>query len=854
MLGKGQGSQPLSGAGNRCQPREVVTNSISDHCLLWNQDRLADFPGFGNSLEDRKVLLNSRRISVLKGAVCEVLESLARPPRLSVSPCSEWSALNESSSIGSKSRLGFSGRGYSGSLGSSFSGRLQPRLGGHCRRPVRFRCLAGGQGLSLNQPTRVVGCRERPQGSLYLFGRSGCRSLLRQHDSGGVSEEARRDLVSGSERSSPAHSALGGGVAHHPDASVCSREEQCSGGRSVSPQPGSRLGVDAPSGCVQLAPICLHPHSVTVVLFILRQCGIPWLRVRMPCLPSLRYDRSGPGEGEVLSGSGADAHSSTLAPASVVSRAADSAPSSSSISMGCCASATHQKIPSKPFHASSSCMESLRRFARASCFSRSVARRLGQTRKQSSVANYQSKWLTYRRWCTDKGHSVSQPSVSKVADCLVWLWEDQGLSLSSIKAHRSMLSSVFQFKLPALGEDRVLHDLVRSFAIERPRRPQVPPSWDLDAVLRHLMSSAFEPLEPVSLRTLTKKTLFLVSLATAKRVSEIQALSKLVAAIGNDLVVPFQPHFIAKTECVDAPVPRSFRVLSLREFAGDLEEGSLLCPVRALNIYRCSVYFAPVWDPMAAGTDAMLQSWDSLQAYAFPRFAMIGQVLAKVRSSQGLELTLIAPLWPQRPWFPELLILPPLPLPSRWDCASATRQKIPSKPVHAWRLSGDSREPPTSLVAWLDDFGQARRQSSVAHYQSKWLTYRRWCTDKGHSVSQPSVSKVADYLVRLWEDQGLSLSSIKAHRSMLSSVFQFKLPALGEDRVLHDLVRSFAIERPRRPQVPPSWDLDAVLRHLMSSAFEPLESVSLRTLTKKTLFLVSLATAKRLVRSRPCRS
>ena len=75
MLGKGQGSQPLSGAGNCCQPREVDSHSISDHCLLGNQDRLADFPGFGNSLEDRKVLLNSRRISVLKGAVCEVLES-----------------------------------------------------------------------------------------------------------------------------------------------------------------------------------------------------------------------------------------------------------------------------------------------------------------------------------------------------------------------------------------------------------------------------------------------------------------------------------------------------------------------------------------------------------------------------------------------------------------------------------------------------------------------------------------------------------------------------------------------------------------------------------------------------------
>ena len=109
MLGKGQGSQPLSGAGNCCQPREVDSHSISDHCLLGNQDRLADFPGFGGSLEDRKVLLNSRRIFVLKGAVCKVLESLARPPRLSVSPCSEWPALNESFTISSKSRLELSG-------------------------------------------------------------------------------------------------------------------------------------------------------------------------------------------------------------------------------------------------------------------------------------------------------------------------------------------------------------------------------------------------------------------------------------------------------------------------------------------------------------------------------------------------------------------------------------------------------------------------------------------------------------------------------------------------------------------------------------------------------------------------
>ena len=338
---------------------------------------------------------------------------------------------------------------------------------------------------------------------------------------------------------------------------------------SVSHQSGSRLGVDAPSGCVQLAPpalagdnrpVCLLTQSPLFCLFCAcvgphgcgYRCHAPVLGFATGvCFPSIRHDQPGPGEGEGLPGSGAHAHSSVLAPASVVpgaTGAADSAPSSSSIPVGSSAAATRQKISPEPVHALSSCVETLRRFARASGFSRSVARRLGQARRQSSVANYQSKWLTYRCWCTDKGHSVSHPSTSKVADYLVWLWEDQGLSLSSVKAHRSMLSLVFRFKLPSLGKNRVLQNLMRSFAIERPRRPQTPPSWDLDAVLQHLMSSAFEPVESVSLRALTKKTLFLVSLATAKRVGEIQALSKTVAAIGNDVMVSYLTSLPRRSE------------------------------------------------------------------------------------------------------------------------------------------------------------------------------------------------------------------------------------------------------------------------------------------------------------------
>ena len=72
------------------------------------------------------------------------------------------------------------------------------------------------------------------------------------------------------------------------------------------------------------------------------------------------------------------------------------------------------------------------------------------------------------------------------------------------------------------------------------------------------------------------------------------------------------------------------------------------CSGKYIDIYfilkiTCSVFFSPFRDPLAAGTDAFLQCWDGLQAYAFPPWSILLKVLAKLRVSPGLELTLIAP-------------------------------------------------------------------------------------------------------------------------------------------------------------------------------------------------------------------
>ena len=92
-------------------------------------------------------------------------------------------------------------------------------------------------------------------------------------------------------------------------------------------------------------------------------------------------------------------------------------------------------------------------------------------------------------------------------------------------------------------------------------------------------------MENASFRDLTKKTLFLISLATARRVGELQALSHKVSWFGEDACVSYISSFIAKTESVDNQLPRSFIIKSLCEFVGDLEQERLLCPVRALKFY-----------------------------------------------------------------------------------------------------------------------------------------------------------------------------------------------------------------------------------------------------------------------------
>ena len=115
---------------------------------------------------------------------------------------------------------------------------------------------------------------------------------------------------------------------------------------------------------------------------------------------------------------------------------------------------------------------------------------------------------------------------------------------------------------------------------------------------------------------------------------------------------------------------------------------------------KLPLYCSLVPDPQAVFEDAFRHPWDDLDLYAFPPFALVGRVIARVQQSSRVAMTLVAPLWPEKEWFADLLLLltqPPLVLPC-WDMllrqphCNLFHQGAHALNLHAWRLSSDTTE------------------------------------------------------------------------------------------------------------------------------------------------------------------
>ncbi|XP_056389162.1 uncharacterized protein LOC130283728 [Hyla sarda] len=75
------------------------------------------------------------------------------------------------------------------------------------------------------------------------------------------------------------------------------------------------------------------------------------------------------------------------------------------------------------------------------------------------------------------------------------------------------------------------------------------PSWDLPLVLKHLCEQPFEPLDKTSLKHASVMTIFLIAITSARRVSELQALSSkepYLRLLADVVVLGTMPGFLPK--------------------------------------------------------------------------------------------------------------------------------------------------------------------------------------------------------------------------------------------------------------------------------------------------------------------
>ena len=116
-------------------------------------------------------------------------------------------------------------------------------------------------------------------------------------------------------------------------------------------------------------------------------------------------------------------------------------------------------------------------------------------------------------------------------------------------------------------------------------------------------------------------------------------------------------------------------------------------------------FVSPVPDSLAVAVDALSLQWEDLDAYAFPPAAMLGKVVEKLQDPPCKRIILIAPGWPNMPWFWDLVNMSsqiPLSLPNllTQPFNQTPHRNLTNLNLHAWLLEPQQSRSRGSLKQW----------------------------------------------------------------------------------------------------------------------------------------------------------
>ena len=155
----------------------------------------------------------------------------------------------------------------------------------------------------------------------------------------------------------------------------------------------------------------------------------------------------------------------------------------------------------------------------------------------------------------------------------------------TISGYKSAIALIHQ-NSANISSSSELTSLIKGLFNLNPAVRTLTPNWNLPLVLSVLTKHPFEPLQTAEMKFLTFKTVFLVAVASASRVSEIHSLSLDEGHFRKERKgIRLLPNmqFLAKTQTLNKPWEPLY-IPAFDCYATDSDDLKL-CPCRALNIY-----------------------------------------------------------------------------------------------------------------------------------------------------------------------------------------------------------------------------------------------------------------------------
>ena len=214
-------------------------------------------------------------------------------------------------------------------------------------------------------------------------------------------------------------------------------------------------------------------------------------------------------------------------------------------------------------------------------------------RAPSTRLQYENRWKLFSNWCAGRNEDPVHCSVPTILDFLQSLL-DEGRSHSTLKVYVAAIScGHVRVDNGTVGSHGLVSLFLRGAQRLHPQSTTRAPAWDLPLVLDALRRPPFEPLAQAELKWVSCKTAFLLAICSAKRVSELHALSISDSCLrwnsdGSGVTLWPNTAFLPKV-LSRAHQNQPIRLARFDPSPGERgEEPELLCPVRALEVYTAA--------------------------------------------------------------------------------------------------------------------------------------------------------------------------------------------------------------------------------------------------------------------------